>query len=118
MKRIKIVPVSIYRDTDLYSQCAKKSIQIKAIGGCLGCISRRRTCQATKGVGELSRSCDPAMSEWGNPVLSNQDGAIYCGGTRGTEISKYPEEKKSNEILLVATSENGIAQTIHLCMGL
>ncbi len=52
------------------------------------------------------------MSEWGNPVLSNQDGAVYCGGTRGTEISKYPKENKSNEIPLVATSESGIVQTI------
>ena len=29
--------------------------------------------------------------------------------TRRTEISKYPEEKKSNEIPLVATSERGSA---------
>jgi hypothetical protein len=29
--------------------------------------------------------------------------------TWGTEISKYPEEKKSNEILSVATSEEGRA---------
>ena len=29
--------------------------------------------------------------------------------TRGTEISKYPEEKKSTEIPLVATSERGPA---------
>ena len=36
---------------------------------------------------------------------------IGCGGdTRGTETSKYPEEKKSTEIPLVAASERGIAQ--------
>ena len=29
--------------------------------------------------------------------------------TRGTETSKYPEEKKSTEIPLVAASERGIA---------
>ena len=29
--------------------------------------------------------------------------------TRGTEISKYPEEKKSTEIPLVAMSERGTA---------
>ena len=28
-------------------------------------------------------------------------------GTRGTETSKYPEEKKSNEIPEVAASEQG-----------
>ena len=29
--------------------------------------------------------------------------------TRGTETSKYPEEKKSTEIPLVAASERGLA---------
>ena len=29
--------------------------------------------------------------------------------TRGTETSKYPEEKKSTEIPLVAASEQGVA---------
>ena len=33
------------------------------------------------------------------------------GGTRGTETSQYPEEKKSTEIPLVAASERGGAQT-------
>ena len=32
-------------------------------------------------------------------------------GTRGTETSQYPEEKKSTEIPLVAASERGGAQT-------
>ena len=32
-------------------------------------------------------------------------------GTRGTETSQYPEEKKSNETPLVAASERGRAQT-------
>ncbi len=31
--------------------------------------------------------------------------------TRGSETSQYPEEEKSNEILLVAASERGGAQT-------
>jgi hypothetical protein len=31
--------------------------------------------------------------------------------TRGSETSQYPEEEKSNEILLVAASERGEAQT-------
>ena len=35
-------------------------------------------------------------------------------GTRGTETSKYPEEKKSNEIPPVAASEEGRAQTEYL----
>ena len=35
--------------------------------------------------------------------------------TRGTETSKYPEEKKSTEIPLVAASERGPA--LKLCCG-
>ena len=34
--------------------------------------------------------------------------------TRGTETSQYPEEKKSTEIPLVATSERGIAQKSYM----
>ena len=34
--------------------------------------------------------------------------------TRGTETSKYPEEKKSTEIPLVAASERGPAQLLNL----
>ena len=36
--------------------------------------------------------------------------------TRGTETSKYPEEKKSTEIPLVAASERGPAESIN-CSG-
>ena len=36
------------------------------------------------------------------------------GGTRGTETSKYPQEKKERSIPLVAASETGRAQTIYL----
>lgn len=32
--------------------------------------------------------------------------------TRRTETSKYPEEKKSIEILLVVASEKGLAKSI------
>ena len=38
----------------------------------------------------------------------------WCtGGTRGTEISQYLEEKKTIVIPLVATSEKGKAQTMN-----
>ena len=40
---------------------------LRAHGGCLGMGRRRRTCQAAKSHGELHRSVDPWMSEWGNP---------------------------------------------------
>ena len=53
---------------------------------------------------------DPKISEWGNPhkvmlvyLLTEHIGFERI--TRGTETSKYPEEKKSTEIALVAASE-------------
>ena len=56
---------------------------------------------------------DPQMSEWGNPVRRTR--IIHTPihnvwkGTRGTETSKSPEEKKENSILQVAASERGRA---------
>ena len=42
----------------------------------------------------------------GKPTLY---GYHFVGRTRGTETSKYPEEKKSTEIPSVAASERGTA---------
>lgn len=39
----------------------------------------------------------------------------YKERTWGTETSKYPEEKKSTEIPLVAASERGPALKLYLC---
>ena len=55
----------------------------------------------------------PRMSEWGNPPWKTH-GIIEpihnsMKGTRGTETSKYPEEKKENSIPKVAASEMGEA---------
>ena len=36
--------------------------------------------------------------------------------TGGTETSKYPQEKKSTEILLVVASESGTAQLLYLVL--
>ena len=36
---------------------------------------------------------------------------VHQEGTRGTETSKYPEEKKETSIPLVAASEEGRGQT-------
>ncbi len=46
-----------------------------------------------------------------------QPGEVYPSSpervpTWGTETSKYPVERKSNETPLVAASERGIAQTV------
>ena len=36
---------------------------------------------------------------------------VHEEGTRGSETSKYPEEKKENSIPLVVASEKGAGQT-------
>ena len=60
----------------------------------------------------------PEMSEWGNPAyISRLSHTEYIGvwkRTRRTETSKYPEEKKSTEIPLVAASERGPASNLYL----
>ena len=72
-----------------------------------------------KHVGEVSTTFDPTISEWGNPIMSNYDDPVFDRrGTGGTEISQYPEEKKTNAISLVATSEKESAQTLNLLGGL
>jgi hypothetical protein len=49
------------------------------------------------------------ISEWGNLAEQTSVTAYsihrYAEGTRGTETSKYPEEKKENSISKVAASE-------------
>ena len=58
------------------------------------------------------------MSEWGNPLFIRRVSRTeYIGvwkRTRRTETSKYPEEKKSTEIPLVAASERGLAEQYEL----
>jgi hypothetical protein len=87
---------------------------LRAHGGCLGIRRRRRTWSAAISFGELQASADPKISEWENPtrVMPGYLGAEFIGSrkrTRGTETSKYPQEKKSNEIPLVVASERGTA---------
>ena len=71
-----------------------------AVGGDEGRSSLR------KASGSWQASFDPGMSEWGNPPFQ---GTTQVGRTWGTETSKYPEEKKSTDIPLVAASERGTA---------
>ena len=59
---------------------------------------------------------DPEISEWGNPagVMPSHPRLNQIGraeGTRGSETSKYPEEKKENSITLVVASETVRGQT-------
>ena len=62
------------------------------------------------------------MSEWGNP--HEKTSCIHTPihnvwkGTRGTETSKYPEEKKETSIPKVAASEMERGQTgVRACRG-
>ena len=47
----------------------------------------------------------------GNAEVSTHEYIVRVKGTRGTETSKYPEEKKVNTIPKVVASEIGRAQT-------
>ena len=51
---------------------------------------------------------------WGNTQSLPSEYIGWIEGTRGTETSKYPEEKKEKSILLVAASEEGRGQTERL----
>ena len=61
-------------------------------------------------------SIEPQISEWGNPagVMTGHramNKIVAQEGTRGTETSKYPEEKKEKLISVVAASEEERGQT-------
>ena len=66
-----------------------------------------------KASGEAQIAYDPEISEWGNPAWKThviiEPIHNSMKGTRGTETSKYPEEKKENSIPKVAASEMGEA---------
>ena len=48
---------------------------------------------------------------WGNAQSPMNESIVHEEGTRGSETSKYPEEKKENSITLVVASETVRAQT-------
>ena len=50
----------------------------------------------------------------GNAQSSMNESIVHEKGTRGSETSKYPEEKKENSIPLVVASEEGRGQTVSL----
>ena len=47
----------------------------------------------------------------GNARSLPDESIVWVEGTRGSETSKYPEEKKENSIPLVVASETGRGQT-------
>ena len=80
----------------------------RASGECLGATCRRRTCKATIFSREPQAGFDLEVSEWGNPAGVTTRHLIEKG-TRGTETSKYPQEKKTYVIPPVAASDRGRA---------
>ena len=50
----------------------------------------------------------------GNAWSPMNESIVREEGTRGSETSKYPEEKKENSISLVVASEEGRGQTVSL----
>ena len=50
----------------------------------------------------------------GNAQSSVDESIVHEKGTRGSETSKYPEEKKENSITLVVASEEVRGQTAGL----
>ena len=73
------------------------------------------SCEKPRGGANILRSVDIRM---GQPAGSDSGTAQSAGRTRGTETSKYPKEKKSIEITLVAASERVRGQTTSLLVGL
>ena len=57
------------------------------------------------------------MAEWGNPAGRELRHQRKLRQTWGTETSQYLEEEKSTEMLLVAASERGGAQTVTLVVA-
>ncbi len=97
-----------------HDACLRDTVKLeRARGGCLGIGRRRRTWTAAKSSGESLTDSDPEISESGNrTTMSRQFRAEYIGAeqpTRGTETSKYPEEKISTDIPQVVASERGSA---------
>ncbi len=71
------------------------------------------SCEKLRGGANILRAVDIRMRELNtsNIVLSIPEHIGYERGTRGTETSQYPEEKKVKTIPKVVASEIGEAQT-------
>ena len=70
-------------------------------------------CEKLRGVVSRHRSGDIRMGKPGGSHVppSYAEKNRHMKTTRGTETSKYPEEKKETSIPQVAASEKGAAQT-------
>ena len=71
------------------------------------------SCDKLRGAANRLRSGDFRMGEpgWSNVQSPTNESIVREEGTRGSETSKYPEEKKENSISLVVASEEERGQT-------
>ena len=71
------------------------------------------SCEKPRGAASKLRSVDIRLGEpvQGNAWTPANESIVCKEGTRGTETSKYPEEKKEKSIPLVVVSEEGEGQT-------
>ena len=79
------------------SDCTAKLL--RAHGGCLGVMGRRRTWQAAKSYGELSTALIRGFPNGETqlvrmPALRLVNHIAVTREPRGTETSQYPEEKR------------------------
>ena len=74
------------------------------------------SCEKLRIGANILRPVDIRMRELStsNIVLLHNEQYSYARGTRGTETSKYPEEKKTTVIPKVVASEIGTAQTVEV----
>ena len=68
---------------------------LRANGGCLDCKRRRRTYQAAISLGELPKSFDPRISEWGNPAYRD---ICYPAGSEPGEVKHLSSQRKRNQM--------------------
>ena len=73
------------------------------------------SCEKLRGVANERRAVDIRMRELiaSNVAIHRNETIVASGGTRGTETSNYPEEKKVKTIPKVVASEIGGAQIIY-----
>src|SRR6266516_4913726 len=77
-----------HRDTEIK--------RVRAHGGCLGTGRRRRTWSAAISLGELQTSCDPRISEWGNPVGRKAD-HLPQGRSKPGELKHLSTRRKRKQ---------------------
>ena len=89
----------------------KKESQPRAHGGCLWLSEAKKDVTSCEKRRRAANALRPGGVRMGKPVGGDPHTAPDAGRTRGTETSKYPQEKKTTVIAQVAASERARAQT-------